>query len=139
MKILSELKKSEKIYTWEEKSGLLDFLSTIRREVNTFNEHFEFNIRYLTTHPSEIDDNKEVLPRVGFVLSRSNPLVMDKTYCLYSVLKDKKLYGYIGIYKDSSIRPLRELKPIHSFKEGHMVLYDWLRQLVRASCEKLTL
>jgi hypothetical protein len=139
MKILSEIKKFEKIYTWEEKSGLLDFISTIRREINTFNEHFEFNIRFLTTQLSEIDEDKEELQRVGFVLIRSNSLVMDKTYCLYSVLRDKKLYGYIGIYKDSSIRTLRELKPIHSFKEGHIVLYDWLRQLVRASCEKLTL
>jgi hypothetical protein len=139
MKILSEIKKFEKIYTWEEKSGLLDFISTIRREINTFNEHFEFNIRFLTTQLSEIDEDKEELQRVGFVLIRSNSLVMDKTYCLYSVLRDKKLYGYIGIYKDSSIRTLRELKPIHSFKEGHIVLYDWLRQLVRASCEKWTL
>jgi hypothetical protein len=139
MKILSEIKKFEKMYTREETSGLFDFLLTIHREVNIFNEHFEFNIRYLTTQPSEIDEDKAVLPRVGFVLTRNNPLVMDTIYCLYSVLRDRKLCGYIGIYKESSIRTLRELKPIHSFKEGHMVLYDWLRQLVRASCEKLTL
>ncbi len=139
MKILSENKKFEKIYTPEEQSELFQFHSTIRREVNKFNENFEFGIRHLEAQPSDIDEDKDITLRVGFVLTRNNPLIMDKTYCLYSVWRDRKLYGYIGIYKDGSIKTLRELKPVHSLKEGQLVLYDWLRQLVWASCEKLAL
>ncbi len=137
MKTLRRIKKVEAPYTWEEKSGLLNFLSLIPGEVDKFNENFEFGIRHIVTPPSDIDGDTEVPLKVGFVLSRDNPLLPEITYCLYSMLRDKVLYGYIGIYKEGSIKTLKELAPLKDFKKGELILYDWLRQLVRASCEKI--
>jgi hypothetical protein len=54
-------------------------------------------------------------------------------------LKEKELHGYIGIYKDGKIETRKELKPMKDFKKGQTTLYDWLRQLVRVSCEKSVL
>jgi len=52
-------------------------------------------------------------------------------------LKDRVLYGYIGVYSGETIETLRELRPMADFKTGTQALYDWLRELVRASCEKI--
>jgi hypothetical protein len=139
MKAINIIKQYEKSRTWEEKSGFLYFLSTIRKKVNSFNETFEFNIQYLENLPSDIDNNDQVTRKVGFVLIRKNPFIPNTTYCLYSVLTGKELKGYVGLYKDGHIDTLKELKTIKDFTKGQATLYDWLRQLVRVSCEKLTL
>jgi hypothetical protein len=121
--------------TWEEKSGPLRFLSLVPQEVAKFNQTFDFNIRPVVS-PPPIDGNREAHVRVGFVLVIYNSLLSD-WYCLYSILKEKALYGYIGIYRDDGIKTIMELRPITGFKEGKIVLFDWLRALVRASCEKI--
>jgi hypothetical protein len=123
--------------TWEEKSGLLTFLSGIPGEVEKFNDRFEFGINHIINLPGKIDNDPDPALKTGFVLTRYNPLLPEVTYCVYSVLENKVLNAYIGIYKGDDITPLKQLKPLKDFKKGQAVLYDWLSQLVRASYEKI--
>ena len=137
MKAVRDEKRYKVITTWEEKSGFLDFLSGIPAEVTRFNDIFGFDIHNLDVHPSDIDGDREMAMKVGFVLERHNPLIPELTYCLYSMLRDEMLYGYIGVYKNGAVKTLKELKPVKEFKIGHLVLHEWLGQLVKASCEKV--
>jgi hypothetical protein len=43
------------------------------------------------------------------------------------------------LYRDGSIVTLKQLTPLVDFHEGETVLYEWMKQLVRASCEKIML
>lgn len=137
MKTVRDKKKYDDAQTWEEKSGFLDFLSRVPVEVARFNDSFGFDIHNLDVHPSDIDGDREMALKVGFVLERHNPVLPELTYCLYSMLRDEMLYGYIGVYKNGSVKTLKELKPIKEFKMGQLVLHEWLGQLVKASCEKI--
>lgn len=122
---------------WEKSSGLIGFLSSVSSEVKRFNEATGFGIECVVRPPEMIDARTDSLEKVGFVILRSNKLLPDRVYCLYSVLKERELYGYIGTYRDGMIQTLRELKPMRIFSKGHAVLYDWLRALLKASCEKI--
>ena len=90
-------------------------------------------------HPIEIDGSADALRNAGFVIKRENPLMPEATYCLYSLLQDRVLFGYIGMCRKGGIVTLKELTPIQNFKKRKGVLYDWFSQLVRASCEKIIL
>jgi len=83
-----------------------------------------------------IDGNTDTAG-VGFVVIHSNALLSERKYCLYSVLKDRMLYGYIGLFSGGMIETLRELKPMKDFRLGTVLLYDWLRDLIKASCDKI--
>ncbi len=122
--------------TWEEKSGLIKFLGNVVKEVQKFNDTFGFNIHSIASPPNEIDGSGELSLRVGFVLARKNSLLSDTSYCLYSILYEKELRGYIGLYKDGSVKTVKELPPMKRFEEKSYALYDWMRELVKASCEK---
>ena len=135
--------KREKDYfekdTWEEKSGLIQFLSEVAVNVDAFNRDFDFDIHNRVVPPHDIDGDADLPHKTGFLVTRDNQLMPELTYCLYSVLRHEQLYGHIGIYRESQVKTLRELKPIKDFRTGKLVLHDWLTQLVRASCEKITL
>jgi hypothetical protein len=137
MKTVRDKKRYNDVKTWEEKSGFLDFLSVMPSEVTRFNDSFGFDIYNQLIHPSDIDGDKGLAMKVGFVLERHNPLIPELTYCLYSVLRKEMLHGYVGVYKNGSITTLKELKAIADFKMVHTVLHEWLGQLVKASCEKI--
>ena len=137
MKAVKDKNRNKAITTWEEKSGFLDLLSVIPGEVARFNDSFGFDIHNLVMHPYDIDGDKEMAMKVGFVLERHNSLIPELTYCLYSVLRDEILYGYVGVCNNGSIKTLKELKPIKDFKMGQLVLHEWLGKLVKASCEKI--
>jgi hypothetical protein len=122
--------------TWEEESGFLKFLSAIPREVKRFNGTFGFNLKYNAIPPETIDGNKDITRSVAFVLARYNPLIPNRQYCLYSLLRNKALYGYIGIYEDGSIVTVREIGPIGNFRKMGFQFYDWMRHLVKVSCGK---
>jgi hypothetical protein len=139
MKALKKRDSLEGIKTWEEESGLLDFLSSINQETKEFNDKLGFEIEYSITLPLDIDGDTGMPQKVGFVLERNNPLLPEFRYCLYSLLKDKALYGYIGILGNGKIRTVKHLQPIENFRKGKAVLHGWLAQLVRASCEKIML
>jgi len=139
MKSVKDDNKKKVITTWEEKSGFLDFLSSVPAEVTRFNDSFGFDVHNLVMHPSDIDGDKEMAMKVGFVFEHSNSLIPELTYCLYSLLRNNMLYGYVGVCKNGSIKTLRELKPIKDFKTGQLVLHDWLGQLVKVSFEKIVL
>jgi len=139
MKTVKETIQFKNTPTWEEQSGLLDFLSEVPREVDAFNKNFEFGIHCLSNPAASIDNNAEQSRKVGFILTRHNMLLPEFTYCLYSLLENKMLHAYIGMYKDNNITTLKQLKPVREFKKGKVILYDWLSQLVRASCEKIML
>jgi hypothetical protein len=136
MDILRNSKAPFEASTWEERSGFLAFLSTLPREVERFNQGLGFEISLEASPPVEIDGERDALRNVGFVITRRNRLLPEKTYCIYSVLEDRALYGFTGLYKDGSIRTIRELRPVRDFGKGRLALYDWMRELIKASCDK---
>lgn len=123
----------------KEEKNLSDFISSVPREVAKFNESFDFELRQIDEEPSKIDGEPVGHRRICFVLVRENRLLPEQTYCLYSLLKDRTLCGYIGLYRNNTITTLKEFKPLSDFTSGGEVLYDWLRQLLHASCEKMIL
>lgn len=124
--------------TWEEESGLLAFLAKVNAEVARFDQTFDFGISLLPALPASIDGNKDLLKGVGFIVIRRNSSLVGRDYCLYSVLKGQTLSGFIGIYnKDGLIETVRELKHMTDFRNGVAGLHDWLRALVKVSCEKI--
>jgi hypothetical protein len=122
--------------TWEEQSGLLAFLSRVQEEVSRFERTFGFGISNLVVPPQEIDGSTTHIPSVAFVLIRNNELLSGRTYCLYSLLTHRELSGHIGLYSSGKIETLKTLSPLRNFSRGRAALYDWLRALVKASCEK---
>jgi hypothetical protein len=121
---------------WEESSGFLKFLAGISAEVKKFDDATGFEIRSIITPPLDVDGDTAKGDKTGFVVIRENRVFSERTYCLYSVLEKRELHGYIGIYKEGHIQTLRELKPVKDFSKGKTMFYDWLRALVKASCEK---
>ena len=136
IKIIRPPKKDESA-TWEEKSGLLDFLSTVNAAVTRFDDTFDFGVSALPRQPESIDGRSDLLKHLGFVVVRCNSRLTGRDYCLYSVLREKVLYGYIGVYSEGSIQTVRELGHITDFRNASAHLLGWLRDLVKASCEKI--
>lgn len=132
----SDLKGKVPENLWEETSGMLGFLSKIDSEVRRFEESTGFGLRVVPSPPELIDGNTEISRDVGFVVIRENLLLPERTYCLYSVLRERKLYGYIGVIDDGRVTTLREMGHISEFHDAALSLHDWLKELVRASCEK---
>jgi hypothetical protein len=120
----------------EKTGGLLEFLSRVSSEVEKFDRATGFEVQYLVPPPVDIDGDTRLINKVGFVIIRNNYLFSDRKYCMYSVLKDMILFGYIGMYKDGKIKTLKELKPIMDFTKGKMAIYNWLRELIKESCGK---
>jgi len=123
--------------TWEEKSGLLGFLAMVYAEVARFDNIFNFGISQLLELPERIDGKPDLQMSIGFVVIRRNSALIGRDYCLYAVLRGQELAGYIGIYADGNIETVRELKPMADFRNGSATLHEWLRALVKASCEKI--
>ncbi|MGE5237786.1 MAG: hypothetical protein ACM3ON_03175 [Chloroflexota bacterium] len=123
--------------SWEERSGLVAFLSKVQAEVEHFEAALGYGVRSIAAPPSEIDGETVTVKDVGFVVVRDNTLTSGRTYCLFSILRGKRLLGFIGTCSQGRIRTLRELRPMEDFQQGTAVLYEWLRDLVKASCEKL--
>jgi hypothetical protein len=139
MKNIEKKKKDAPKRIREKESGLLRFLEQIPQEVDRFNRNFGFGIRQLVSPVSGVDGNSDAVRRLGFILLHNNPLLSERSYCLYTTLTGRALEGYIGLYRDGSIVTLKQLTPLVDFHEGETVLYEWMKQLVRASCEKITL
>ena len=123
--------------TWEERSGLLCFLAKVYAEVARFDKTFCFGISQLHELPERIDGKTDLQMSIGFVVIRRNRALIGRDYCLYAVLRGRELAGYIGIYADGNIDTVRNLKPMADFRNGSAILHDWLRDLVKASCEKI--
>jgi hypothetical protein len=139
MRIVKEHREITEKKFWEEESGLIEFLSSVNSEVERFSTSFGFDIKNMPNVPKQIDGDSSLPLHLGFILERKNPLMPEFTYCLYSLLIKRSLHGYIGICRDGSLTTLKELTPIKKFKKGKALLYEWMSQLVRASCEKLML
>ncbi len=118
---------------WQEESGLLSFLRTIQAEV----QHFDFNIEMLPAQPDSIDNGIADLSHLGFVVLRRNSAVLGRDYCLYSVLRGKALHGYIGVHAGGAITTVKELGQITDYRQAQAGLLNWLRALVKASCDKI--
>jgi hypothetical protein len=82
-------------------------------------------------------DGKDEIRNVGFVVVRRNGALTGRDYCIYSLLKGKALYGYVGVYSGGAIKTVKELKAMTDFKSGDAALQGWLKDLVKASCEKI--
>lgn len=121
--------------TWEEESGFLTFLSSVQAEVDKFNRALGFDFEVVAAPPFEID-GREAGDNVGFVIVRRNGVFPERTYCLYSLFDGRALHGFTGVYRDGSISTLRELGPARDYRKSTLALYDWLRALVKASCDK---
>lgn len=122
--------------TWEEQSGFLEFLGSVPGEVATFNESMEFGLRYEVSQPESIDGDSATATKTGFVVTRRNGVFPERIYCLYTIFREQALHAYIGLCDNGRIETQRELEPLGNFQEGASSLYDWLRALIKASCEK---
>ena len=122
--------------TWEEQSGFLEFLGSVPGEVAEFNESMKFGLRYEVAQPESIDGDRTAASFTGFLVTRRNNIFPERIYCLYTVFHEQKLRAYLGLYHNGTIETLRELEPLAHFQEGSSTLYDWLRALIKASCEK---
>jgi len=122
--------------TWDEQSGFLEFLGSVPGEVSRFNESLEFGLRYEVSQPESIDGDHDIATKTGFVVTRRNGVFPERTYCLYTLFKEQALHAYIGLCDNGKIETQRELDPLVNFQEGSSALYDWLRALLKASCEK---
>lgn len=127
----------DKAASWMEESGLLSFLSTVGSEVDRFDDTFGLGVEVLPGQPESIDGRADLLKHLGFVIVRRNSALTGRDYCLYSILRGKSLSGYIGVYSMGAIRTLRELREMTDFKGAQAHLLDWLRDLIKASCEKI--
>ncbi|HXX54410.1 MAG TPA: hypothetical protein VEI28_07585 [Thermodesulfovibrionales bacterium] len=136
MKTGLSLRSGNDTRTWEEQSGLLAFLSRVHEEVSRFERTFGFGISTLVAPPQTIDETADRISSIAFVLVSKNSLLSGRTYCLYSLLSHRELSAHIGLYADGRIETLRTLSPLRDFRLGKAALYDWLRQLVKASCDK---
>lgn len=122
--------------TWAEESGLIAFLSRVPAEVERFEESFRMGLRYVPVPPKDIDGNEEIAQNTAFVVVRKNRLLPERDYCLYTVLDNKKLRVAYGIYRDGHILTVKEFDPLEEFSKAEAKLYNWLRELLRISCEK---
>ncbi|NTU41884.1 MAG: hypothetical protein HGA78_02285 [Nitrospirales bacterium] len=136
MKILGKQEGKKAGESWEEESGLIAFLSRVSSGVQRFDGMTGFGIRSLATPPTDIDGDPEIVGKVGFVVLRDNSVIPERTYCLYTVLQGQVLQARVGIYSNGRITTLRELGEITDFRKGESVLHDWLKGLVKASCDK---
>lgn len=137
MKKTQETNKIVSVDSWIEKSGFIEFLSKMPAEVERFNKTFGFNIDYRNTPPEDIDGSTRLLVNLGFVMVRKNAVLGKRDYCLYAVLEDNVFCGYIGTYIDGSIRTLKNVGCVQDFKNVQYEVYDWMKELVVASCNKL--
>lgn len=118
--------------------GRDNILSVVREETGRFNRSFGFDIRPLYEKLSLIDD---AIPQDSpmFILIRYDALMAKRRYCLFTIFREGALHGNIGIYQKGCIKTLKPLKPLTDMKNIRDILYDWLRQLLLVSCEKVTL
>jgi hypothetical protein len=136
MKTADAIRKAVSPPVKEEESGLIKFLAGVHREVANFDKAFDFGVRPVASPPASIDGSSEEVRNVGFVVVRENKLLRGRNYCLYTLLKGDVLFAYVGVYSDGSIETVRELAPLKDFEKGRDALLDWLKALVKASCEK---
>jgi len=133
---LTDSSRLSQVETWEEQSGFLNFLSGVRSEVLHFADALGFELETDLPQPSAIDGNTALPRGLGFLVTRRNSLISSRTYCLYTLIQGRALNAYIGVYNEYNIVTLRELVPLVEFRGGKLALYDWLRALLKASCEK---
>ena len=136
MKTADTIRKAVVPPVKEEESGLIRFLAGVHREVVNFDRAFEFGVSPVASPPGAIDGGTDEVKNVGFVIVRDNKLLSGRTYCLYTLLKGDMLCAYIGVYANGGIETIRELAPLRDFEKGRAALLDWLKALVKASCEK---
>ncbi|MCI4625178.1 MAG: hypothetical protein L3V56_04360 [Candidatus Magnetoovum sp. WYHC-5] len=137
MKKIIGFHQTSEVPTWVERSGFIDFLSKVPLEVERFNKTFGFDIEYKSTPPKNIDGSTELLIKTGFVMIRNNRIFSQRQYCLYALLEEGVFNGYIGIYNDGNIKTLMKVNSITDFKNVSFGLYDWMKELIRVSCNKL--
>jgi|Deesub1362A_J573_1020465.scaffolds.fasta_scaffold18573_3 hypothetical protein len=124
-------------HLWEEESGFLRFLSKLSKEVERFNETFGFDLKILPSTPETIDYKTDFIKEMGFLIIRDNPIMPERQYCLFSILKERILYGYIGYYKEGNIITLKEIGSITRFHNAEESLWAWIKALIKASCDKI--
>jgi hypothetical protein len=136
MKTAEKIRQPNKPQQRQEEDGLIKFLSGIHKEVVNFDRTFEFGVSSVASPPASIDGSTEEIKNVGFLAVRNNKLLSDRTYCLYTLLKGHELHAYIGVYTKENVETIRELSKLENFEKGRTALLDWLKALVKASCEK---
>jgi hypothetical protein len=132
----TDFPKHEKHDTWEEQSGLLDFLRGVRAEALRFADALGFELETDLPQPRAIDGDSARPRGLGFMVARRNSIISSRTYCLYTLIEGRELGAYIGVIAGDNIVTVRELNPLADFGKGQAALYEWLRALLKASCEK---
>lgn len=123
--------------TWEEQSGLLDFLAAVGTQVADFERELGLGVEIVPAPPISIDGSRAEIEKLGFLVVRNVGVMPDRTYCLYCLLRGRVLRGFIGLYADGRVSTLRELAPLAQFRRARGKIWDWLRALVKASCDKV--
>lgn len=129
--------KAPRSITWEEQSGLLDFLADVGAQVAAFERELALGVELVPAPPISIDGSRAETEKVGFLVVRKAGFMPHRTYCLFCLLRGRELRGFIGLYADGRVTTLKELVPLAQFRGARGALWDWLRSLVKASCDKL--
>lgn len=121
---------------WEERSGFLHFVSDLQRAVQTFEERLGFDLEIVAEPVREVDGDPGRARTVAHVVIRKNPVFGEKTYCLVTRFDGEALQGTIGFYADGAVTTLRPVGVVTDFHQPGTTVYDWLKALVKASCDK---
>jgi hypothetical protein len=113
------------------------FMRGIPSSVEEFNHRFGFDLVYSVNQPHSVDSDHEKAKNVVFIISRTLWFQREMIYCLYALYDADRLHGFIGRYEGKNISTLRELGQISETAKGQATLYDWLRSLIKASCDKI--
>ncbi|RME65042.1 MAG: hypothetical protein D6778_06940 [Nitrospirae bacterium] len=122
---------------WFTNSGVIELFREAPQMTRRFNDAFGFNLKYYGTPPEKLDGDEEAASTVALYVVRENRLLPERRYCLYLRVQPEKISAHIGYVSDGNIITITELGSFSQVKSPQDKLYDWLRALMRASCEKL--
>ncbi len=121
---------------WLLTSGAVELFRLAPEVTSRFNDTFGFNLRYHGTPPERLDGDEQAAASVAFYVVRHNRLMPERLYCVYVIASEGKILARLGYIRDSNIHTIKDLESLSQVKDPQGKLYNWLRALLKASCEK---
>jgi len=128
--------KPEPGLAWEERSGFIRFVSGLQRAVQIFEDRLGFDLQIVAEPVREVDRDTNPEGAIVHVIVRNNPVFGEKRYCLFTRFDGEALRASIGFYADGAITALHPVGIVKDFHHPDTVVYEWLKALVKASCDK---
>lgn len=122
---------------WFINSGVIELFKQAPLMTGKFNEAFGFNLKYYGTPPEKLDGDENAASTIAFYIVRENRLLPERRYCLYVRVHSERISAHIGYLSNGNIITINEIETLSRVKSPQDSLYNWLRALLRASCEKL--